>query len=73
MQWCFILCCFFAKGSEEWTRTNNITDNSQINVTGLQKGVKYEVRVVAFNADDKHSKSDIVVATTGPKTGMIKI
>lgn len=54
-------------GSNVWLRSDNVTDGATVNVTGLDEGAAYEIRVVAFNDNERHSVSDVMVITTGQK------
>lgn len=60
------------EGSKEWLRTANDTDHNSVNVTDLDRGINYEVRVVAFNDDRKQSQSEIHVVTFGPKVEPVR-
>ena len=45
-------------------------DQHWVNVTGLEKGVQYEVQVVAVNGGGVETGSDIRVITVGPEKGI---
>ena len=55
-----------------WERTELEEENNEANVTGLQNGEKYEVRVVAVNPHGQKTESEPKTVQVGVSAGKFK-